>query len=108
VRDLAAEIDAAMLDPEIAYLTSDHVPASAWLRTWRVIDWLPYQLKRLRATLRERGIGRVTVKKRGSPLMPEQLIPALRLKGDAACTLILTQHMGRPIVMICDEAPVAE
>jgi hypothetical protein len=68
--------------------------------------WLPFSLKRLRAALRERNVGRVTVKKRGSPLQPRDLIHALRLEpvSDAARTervLFLTHLRGRPIVVIC-------
>jgi hypothetical protein len=41
------------------------------------------------------------VKKRGSPLEPDQLIRQLRLKGDEQCILVLTHLRGEPIVIIC-------
>ena len=34
---------------------------------------LPFGLKRLRTLLRERGVGRLTVKKRGTAVQPEAL-----------------------------------
>jgi hypothetical protein len=68
---------------------------------WAVEDWFPFQLKRLRSTLRERGIGQVVVKKRGSPLQPETLIRDLRLTGDQKRVIFLTHLRGRPIVVIC-------
>lgn len=105
VRDLAEELGCAMLDETIAYLTSADLPASPWVRGWRILEWMPFQLKRLRTQLRQRGIGRVTVKKRGSPITPEALIADLRLKGDEAATLVLTRLAGQPIVLICDEHP---
>lgn len=105
VTDAAVAWDAAQLDETIAYLTAATRPLTPWVRSWRVRDWLPFGVKPLRAYLRERNIGRVTVKKRGSAVTPESLIPQLRLKGDGACTLVLTRLRGRPIVIVCDEMP---
>lgn len=107
VRDAAARFDAFQLDATIAYLTADAPPASPWVRSWRILDWMPFNLKKLRAALREQDVGRVTVKKRGSPLTPEQLISQLKLKGGSqARTLALTRLRGQPIVIICEEHPV--
>lgn len=105
VQDVAAEFQGTLLDESIAYFTTSDYPNTVWVKAWRIQDWMPFQLKRLRAYLRERNIGRVTVKKRGSPLTPESLIPKLKLKGEHTATLVLTQHYGNPIVMICDEMP---
>lgn len=98
---------AAQLDPTTAYLTADAVPATPWARAWRIEDWLPFNVKALRAALRERDIGRVTVKKRGTAVTPEALIPQLKLKGGQARTLVLTRWQGRQIVLICEEMPEA-
>jgi SAM-dependent methyltransferase len=106
VQDVAEAIDGTMLDPTIAYICADTLPQSPWVRTWRVRDWMPFHLKNLRAALREQNIGRVTVKKRGFPMSPEELQAALKLKGKAACALVCTRFEGNPIVMICDEMPV--
>jgi hypothetical protein len=93
-------IGAAQLDPEIAYLTADQPQDTPFARRWPVESWMPFNLKRLRAHLRAQGIGRVVVKKRGSPLQPEELIRRLRLNGEAECVIFLTQMKGRPIVVI--------
>ncbi len=100
VRTLGAQLDAAQLDPQIAYLTADRRVNTPFARCWQVEDWLPFQLKRLRATLRERGVGRVAVKKRGSPIEPQDLIRRLKLQGDRERVLFLTRLRGRPIVII--------
>jgi hypothetical protein len=55
----------------------------------------------LRAALRERGVGPVVVKKRGSPIQPEDLIHDLKLEGDKERIVILTQWSGKPIAVIC-------
>lgn len=101
VGPLGESLGASQLDQEIAYLTSEELVASPFTRSWKVEDWLPFNLKRLRAYLRERGVGRAVVKKRGSPLEPEALIRSLRLKGDLERVLVLTQMRGQPVVLVC-------
>jgi hypothetical protein len=101
VGDLAVQLNAHQLDPDIAYLTAEAVQATPFARVWKIEDWFPFQLKRLRAYLRERRVGRVVVKKRGSPLQPEALIRDLRLDGDAERVVFLTHLRGRPIVVVC-------
>ncbi|WP_370650072.1 SAM-dependent methyltransferase [Oscillochloris sp. ZM17-4] len=106
VTDLAAQIGAAQIDAQIAYLTSTDLVATPLARAWPVIDWQPFGLKRLRASLRALDAGPVTVKKRGSPIDTDAL--ARQLSGDGARPLVvtLTQHLGRPIMIICGP-PVA-
>jgi hypothetical protein len=101
VQHLGAQIGASQLDPDIAYLTADRAVETPFARYWPVEDWLPFSLKRLRAALRERNVGQVVVKKRGSPLQPEALIRDLRLKGDQSRVVFLTHLDGKPIVVIC-------
>ena len=100
VQALGGKLDAAQLDPQIAYLTADTLMEDAFVRAWPVEDWMPFQLKKLRTYLRERNIGRLTVKKRGSPIDPQDLIQLLRLEGDQHKTLFLTQLEGSPIVVV--------
>ncbi len=97
---LGEGIGAAQLDPDIAYLTADDLVATPFARAWSVEGWLPFSIKSLRAYLRERNVGRVTVKKRGSPLQPEALIRSLRLQGDEERVIFLTHLDGRPISVI--------
>jgi len=105
VQDVAEKWGMTMLDDTIAYLTSDHHPQSEWARAWQIWDWMPFNLKKLRTYLRERNIGRITVKKRGSPITPEGLIAQIKPKGDNTCTVVLTRHLGNHIILICAEYP---
>ena len=106
VQAAAEQFDGMMLDETIAYFTTQHKPQSDWVRAWEILDWMPFNLKKMRAYLRDRNVGHVTVKKRGSPLTPDELIRKLKLKGEHSCTLILSRYAGQPIVMICaDYAP---
>jgi hypothetical protein len=100
VTTLAAQLDAGMLDPDIAYLTAHEKADTPFARIWEVEDWLPFNLKRLRSYLRERNIGNITVKKRGSPIEPRQLIRDLKLQGDNDRVIFLTHLMGKPIVIV--------
>ncbi len=106
VQALGVEIRAEQLDADIAYLTSDHEATTPFARSWKIDAWLPFNLKKLRAELRKRKIGKITVKKRGSPIQPDELIKLLRLQnhrdeGQAERILVLTHLRGRPIVILC-------
>ena len=102
VQDLAIDLNATMLDETIAYLTMDERSETPWGRYWKILDWMPFQLKRLRRYLIEHGVGHVTVKKRGFPMTPEELIARLRLRqGDLSRILVMTRHHGKPVVIIC-------
>ncbi len=100
VRQLAEMLGAAQLDPEIAYLTADSHIDSPFARAWQVEAWFPFSIKRLRAYLRERNVGQVTIKKRGSPLHPETLLRDLRLSGTEERVLFLTHVRGKPVVVV--------
>lgn len=103
VQDAAQQFGGRLLDETIAYFTTESKPDSRWLRGWRILDWMPFNLKRLRAYLRQHRVGRVTVKKRGTAVTPDTLIPQLRLSGDEERVLVLTRCRGQQIVMICAE-----
>jgi hypothetical protein len=101
VAHLGALLEAAQLDPDIAYLTGDEPVETPFARYWQVEDWFPFGVKRLRTYLRERGVGKAVVKKRGSPIQPEELIRMLKLTGEGERVVFLTHHEGKPIVVIC-------
>jgi len=102
VRQLAAILDASLLDGKIAYLTLDEIVHTPWGRYWQVLDWMPFNLKKLRRYLVDRGVSQVTVKKRGFPMLPEELIARLRLKqGGESRVLVLTRCRARPVVIVC-------
>jgi len=105
VRTLGAQLEAAQMDADIAYLTAARRVETPFARAYQVEEWLPFDLKRLRALLRQRGIERVIVKKRGSPIQPEALIHELRLRPAEDETgseriIFLTHLRGQPIAII--------
>ncbi|RRD30686.1 class I SAM-dependent methyltransferase [Actinomyces bowdenii] len=94
VSHLAKALRARPVAPRLAYLTGDsapEAPLAPFLRSWRVTEVLPLRLKALRARVRERGIGRLEIRKRGVEVSPEALRASLRLSGEAGETWILTR-----------------
>jgi SAM-dependent methyltransferase len=107
VKELGHQLGAAQLDADIAYLSGDQLQETPFAQAYPITAWFPFQLKRLRAALRERSIGQVVVKKRGSPLQPEALMRELRLSGPNQATVFLTHLRGRPIVLLSPRLPGA-
>ncbi|MEU1809907.1 methyltransferase domain-containing protein [Micromonospora sp. WMMD1076] len=105
VAELATDLDATLADPSIAYLYADEARPTPFARCLEITDVLPFSLKRLRALLRERRVGRVEIRKRGSALEPEKLRRDLRLSGDEAAGLALTRVAGDPTVLVCRPVP---
>ena len=95
VTAVAAGVDGGLLDEHIAYVTSDAAFETPFARGYRVVEELPYREKPLRAALRERGVGRLTIKKRGVDVVPEELRRRLSLRGDEEATIVLTRVAGQ-------------
>jgi hypothetical protein len=105
VGEVARELGGRLLDPTIAYVTTDGPAASAFARSYAVEDVLPFHLKSLRSYLRDRQVGTLTIKKRGSPVDPDQLRRQLRLSGSASATIALTRVAGRQHVLVLRPLP---
>jgi hypothetical protein len=101
VAEFAATVDGVLADPTIAYVYADSAVPTPFGRCLEVTDVIRFSLKRLRALMRERGVGRVEILKRGSALDPERLRRDLRLGGSNAASLVLTRVAGAPTVLIC-------
>ena len=100
VTAVAAGVDGGLLDEHIAYVTSDGSFRTPFARGYEVLTRLPYREKPLRAALRERNIGRLTIKKRGVDIVPEELRRRLALSGDEEATIILTRVDGKGTALL--------
>ncbi|AJZ82340.1 methyltransferase domain-containing protein [Streptomyces antimycoticus] len=100
VADVAARVGGRLIDPTIAYITTDELRPTPFATAYEITDVLPFNLKRLKALLREREVGIATIKKRGSAVEPEQLRKKLRLEGRNACTIVLTRSKGSPTMLL--------
>jgi SAM-dependent methyltransferase len=100
IAELAEQLGADQLDPELAFLTSDTLTATPFARAYRIEEALPFQAKRLAALLRARGVGTVTVLKRGSAVDPAALVRQLKLKGEKHRVVVLTRVAGEPYALV--------
>ena len=100
VTAVAAGVGGGLVDEHIAYVTSDESFRTPFARGYRVVAELPYREKQLRAALRERGIGRLTIKKRGVDIVPEQLRKRLDLHGEDEATIVLTRVAGAGVALL--------
>ncbi|MEU1213663.1 methyltransferase domain-containing protein [Streptomyces sp. NPDC005790] len=89
-----------LVDETIAYVTSDAPYASDATASYEITDELPFNMKKLKALLRERQVGVLTVKKRGSAVEPEELRRKMKLRGPHAATVFLTRVAGAPTMLI--------
>ncbi|GAB2886490.1 class I SAM-dependent methyltransferase [Nocardioides pacificus] len=100
VTAVAALVGGGLLDEHIAYVTGDDAFRTPFARGYEVLEELPYREKPLKAALRERGVGRLTIKKRGVDIVPEQLRKRLALAGDHEATLVLTRLDGKGVALL--------
>jgi SAM-dependent methyltransferase len=91
VGELAARMGGRLVDPRIAYVTTDEAVTDPLARSFRVEAELPFREKQLRAALRDLDVGTLTVKKRGVDVVPEQLVSRLRLQGSRTATVALAR-----------------
>ena len=78
----------------------DEAFATPFARSYEVLEELPYKEKALKAALRERGVGRLTIKKRGVDVVPEELRKRLALSGDEEATLVMTRVAGKGTALL--------
>ncbi len=102
VSSVAADLGGWLLDPHIAYISSHRAVRTPFARGFRVLETLPFKEKALRAALRSRRIGALTVKKRGVAVRPEDLRRRLSLRGPEQATLILSRTPGSAVALLVE------
>jgi hypothetical protein len=102
VTAVAAGVQGHLVDRKIAYVTGNAAFHTPFARTYRVVEELPYREKQLRAALRDRNIGTLTIKKRGVAIAPEQLRKRLALRGDETATVVLTRVAGEGTALLVE------
>jgi SAM-dependent methyltransferase len=78
----------------VAYLTSDQpIEDDARLTTFEVVAVMPFDIKQVKAALRQRKMGRLEIKHRGLQLDPELLQKRFKVPGDnRGCLIIVGGH----------------
>ena len=100
VAEVAEDLEGGLIDPTIAYITADGLHATPYATAYEITDQLPFNVKKLRALLREREVGILTVKKRGSAVEPEELRKKVKPAGPHSATVFLTRVAGAPTMLI--------
>lgn len=80
-----------LLDPEVAYLSSDELVASPFATCFEVLETLDAGEKSLRAWVRENRVGVLEIKKRAIDVDPAALRRRLKPSGPHSATLILAR-----------------
>ncbi|MEV1077817.1 methyltransferase domain-containing protein, partial [Streptomyces sp. NPDC050211] len=107
VAEVAESLNGGLIDPTIAYITADEQHATPYATAYEITDQLPFNLKKLKALLRERQVGTLTVKKRGSAVEPEELRRKVKPQGPGAATVFLTRVAGGPTLVVGGPARAA-
>ncbi len=89
VRHYAARHGLWQLDPHIAYLSGDQLPAGE--RGFEVLQQLPFDERRLRQALAALDCGSLEILVRGVDVDPAGLRPRLALRGARSLTAVITR-----------------
>ncbi|MBT2411736.1 methyltransferase domain-containing protein [Streptomyces sp. ISL-12] len=100
VAEVADQVGGGLLDATIAYVTADELRPTPYATAYEITDLMPFNVKKLKALLRERGVGTLTVKKRGSAVEPEELRRKVKPQGPHAATVFLTRVAGAPTMLL--------
>lgn len=97
VADVALQLGGHLLDEHIAYFCAPELVETPFARAYRVLEVMPYNVKALKAWVKDNGISVLDIKKRGTAVTPEelrkQLLPSgkARKGAGASATLVLTR-----------------
>ena len=101
VTAICALTNGTLLDPRIAYVTSDTLLQTPLASAYEITATLPYKDKVLRAWVRDNAVGTLEIKKRGVDLDPAQLRKRLSPTGTNRATLIVTRIGRSPVAYAC-------
>ncbi|MFC5749095.1 THUMP-like domain-containing protein [Actinomadura rugatobispora] len=111
VAEAAARVGGWLADPRIAYVTSDTLAPTPLAAAYEIEDVLPFSVKRLRAELRRRAPGTLTIKKRGSAVDIDRLRRDLGFGGRSGArrtggelVLLLTRVGRDPVALLASPA----
>ncbi|MBY4128854.1 class I SAM-dependent methyltransferase [Rhodococcus fascians] len=99
VRHYGARFGLWQLDPRIAYLTGDTVPAG--VRGFRILEQSKFSEKVLRQQLNRMDCGSVEILVRGVDVDPAILRPKLKLRGSVALSVVITRIDRSAVSFVC-------
>lgn len=105
VRQYATRHGLWQLDPQIAYLTGDTVPADR--RGFEIVEQVKLHERAVRSALAAHEAGSVEILVRGVDVDPDRFRKRLRLKGTRPMALVLTRIGRTGVAFICQAATTA-
>ncbi|STD03071.1 Uncharacterised protein [Dermatophilus congolensis] len=100
---LTTAVDGTELAPHVGYVASPNRTELPWATRYTVIAAMKPNPKHVRAWLRKRGSGRLTLKRRGGRITPETFRRELKLDGHGPETIgILTSVADSPAFLIVE------
>jgi hypothetical protein len=98
--DVALRLGGHLLDEHIAYICAPELVDTPFARAYKVLEVMPFNVKALKAWVKQHNIGVLDIKKRGTSVTPEELRKQLfaggktggkASKGKKTATLVLTR-----------------
>jgi hypothetical protein len=99
---LAAAVDGAELDDGVGYVSATRAEDVPYARRYVVVEAMPFNVKALRGWLRDHGVDRLTIKKRGVSVDADLLRRQLRLplKGSTEAVVVLTRVRNNQVALV--------
>ncbi|MGV8873498.1 MAG: THUMP-like domain-containing protein [Rhodococcus sp. (in: high G+C Gram-positive bacteria)] len=106
VRHYGARFGLWQLDPRIAYLTGDTVPAG--VRGFRILEQSKFSEKVLRQQLSRLECGSVEILVRGVDVDPALLRPRLKLRGNVPLSVVITRLDRSAVTFVCAPGAIGQ
>lgn len=81
VQDLAYELQATLINKHLSILTSNEKIITPFVKGYQVIEYFHYNKKSLQKYIKDKQIGKLSIKVRGFPERPNQILQKLKLVG---------------------------
>ena len=99
---LAQQLKLWQIDERIAYLSGDEEIRHPFLKGYRILDGIPYNIKGLKELLRQYNIGWLDIKKRGCSVDPQVMRKELKPKGDNRGIVFFTRVKNRKFIFLTE------
>lgn len=106
VGPLARRLNAAPIDPRIAYLLGDELVQTPLATAFQIRGVRPFSAKDTRAWLAQEDIGEVELKTRGFAASPEELLRKIKPRGHGKASLFVTRADDRTWAILADRQTV--
>ncbi len=107
--ELCQRLDAHLFDDQIAYLIGPAGRTHPLVQSFRLLEVHTFSLKLLTRRLHALGLGRLEIKKRGSPIDPEQFRRKIKpADTDRPGVVILTRQGDRRLMFLAERPQSSE